>query len=185
MNSGALWDEGSYRQKTSCRPFVDFVSKDLVNCHRLHRIRVPFFEGPRITVRSILFLSRTELISYSLLFLEHINNECDVLVRIDGIFRKMCRISFIALMVSFRGQHPNDMPHTTLNIYCVINIYCVLSCYRTLSFASLEHINNERDVLMRIDGHYFVNLHRTFNTKNEIHFLMDVALGGELFTLLR
>jgi len=48
-----------------------------------------------------------------------------------------------------------------------------------------EHLCNERKILMDINGPFFINLYQTFNTADQIHFLLEVALGGELFTLLR
>ena len=48
-----------------------------------------------------------------------------------------------------------------------------------------KHINNERKVMLMFDSPFLVNLWRTYQDENKLYFLIDVCLGGDLFTLLR
>jgi serine/threonine protein kinase len=49
----------------------------------------------------------------------------------------------------------------------------------------VEHVMNEKKVLERIDHPFIVHLAATFQTQNEIFMLLELALGGELFSLLQ
>merc|ERR1712137_882109 len=44
-----------------------------------------------------------------------------------------------------------------------------------------EHVKNERRTLMMLDNPFVVPLHQTFRDDQHVYFLMDAALGGELF----
>lgn len=48
-----------------------------------------------------------------------------------------------------------------------------------------KYIMNEKDVMMRMSNPFLVNLRATFKDKLRVYFLIDVCLGGELFTILR
>jgi len=50
-----------------------------------------------------------------------------------------------------------------------------------------QHIINEKLVMQRVAGkHQFVvQLHRTFRDEKNVYFLMETAMGGELWTVLR
>lgn len=48
-----------------------------------------------------------------------------------------------------------------------------------------KYIMNEKDVMMRMNHPFLVNLRGTFKDNLRVYFLIDVCLGGELFTLLR
>jgi len=48
-----------------------------------------------------------------------------------------------------------------------------------------EHIVNEKDVMLLLHNDFLVNLRGTFKDKLRVYLLLDVCLGGELFTILR
>jgi len=47
------------------------------------------------------------------------------------------------------------------------------------------HIVNEKRVMMMMNCRFLVNLRRTYKDAWRVYFLVDVCLGGELFTILR
>jgi len=48
-----------------------------------------------------------------------------------------------------------------------------------------SHIVNEKRVMMMMNNRFLVNLRRTYKDAWRVYFLVDVCLGGELFTILR
>jgi len=48
-----------------------------------------------------------------------------------------------------------------------------------------SHIVNEKRVMERLNNQFLVNLRGTFKDELRVYFLLDVCLGGELFTILR
>merc|ERR1712048_322664 len=48
-----------------------------------------------------------------------------------------------------------------------------------------SHIVNEKKVMQMMDCRFLVNLRRTYKDDWRVYFLVDVCLGGELFTILR
>jgi len=48
-----------------------------------------------------------------------------------------------------------------------------------------SHIVNEKKVMMQMSNRFLVNLRRTYKDAWRVYFLVDVCLGGELFTILR
>jgi len=48
-----------------------------------------------------------------------------------------------------------------------------------------SHIVNEKKVMMTMSNRFLVNLRRTYKDAWRVYFLVDVCLGGELFTILR
>ena len=48
-----------------------------------------------------------------------------------------------------------------------------------------KHINDERSLMMQMDSPFLVRLWRTYQDENKVYFLLDVCLGGDLFTILR
>jgi len=48
-----------------------------------------------------------------------------------------------------------------------------------------SHIVNEKRVMMMMSNRFLVNLRRTYKDEWRVYFLVDVCLGGELFTILR
>ena len=49
----------------------------------------------------------------------------------------------------------------------------------------VPHILSERAVMVELDHPFIVRLHRTMHDKSYVYFLLEPALGGELFSLLR
>jgi len=48
-----------------------------------------------------------------------------------------------------------------------------------------DHIVNEKDVMLLMHNDFLVNLRGTFKDRLRVYLLLDVCLGGELFTILR
>merc|ERR1712176_1151306 len=46
-------------------------------------------------------------------------------------------------------------------------------------------IINEKKIMRELNNQFLVNLHKTYKDKYRVYFLLDVCLGGELFTILR
>jgi len=63
-----------------------------------------------------------------------------------------------------------------------------LKCLRKgqlLKFQQVEHVVNEKRVMEMCDHPFVLKLAGVFNNNAEIYMLIEIALGGELFTLLR
>merc|ERR1719397_828631 len=48
-----------------------------------------------------------------------------------------------------------------------------------------SHIINEKNVMQKMHSKFLVNLRGTYKDNLRVYFLLDVCLGGELFTILR
>jgi serine/threonine protein kinase len=44
---------------------------------------------------------------------------------------------------------------------------------------------NERDILTAVSHPFIVNMHTTFKDDQNLYFLMDAALGGDVYNLMR
>ena len=44
---------------------------------------------------------------------------------------------------------------------------------------------NERNVMLALDHQFILKLHNTYKDSRFLYFLLELALGGELFTFLR
>jgi len=63
-----------------------------------------------------------------------------------------------------------------------------LKAIRKCQIVELElqkHIISEKRVMDMMSNKFLVNLHTTYKDKLRVYFLLDVCLGGELFTILR
>merc|ERR1712045_602905 len=57
--------------------------------------------------------------------------------------------------------------------------------HQIVELGQQEHIVNEKDVMLLMNNPFLVNLRGTYKDKYRVYFLLDVCLGGELFTILR
>merc|ERR1719412_236356 len=57
--------------------------------------------------------------------------------------------------------------------------------HQIVELGQQSHILNEKHVMELLHNPFLVNLQATFKDKYRVYFLLDVCLGGELFTLLR
>jgi len=48
-----------------------------------------------------------------------------------------------------------------------------------------QHILTEKRVMEQLDNHFLCNLTATYKDKYRVYFLLELCLGGELFTILR
>jgi len=60
-----------------------------------------------------------------------------------------------------------------------------ISKYEIKKTGFQTYVLNEKDVMTRMDNPFLVNLRGTFKDEKRVYFLIDVCLGGELFTILR
>ena len=57
--------------------------------------------------------------------------------------------------------------------------------YQVIELELQKHIESEKAVMVIMNNKFLVNLWETYNDKLRVYFLLDVCLGGELFTILR
>ncbi|KAJ3271759.1 hypothetical protein HDV01_006367 [Terramyces sp. JEL0728] len=67
------------------------------------------------------------------------------------------------------------------------NYYALKRLYKAhiIKNKQIDHTLSERSILSRINFPFIVNLVCTFNDELNVYFLMEYAIGGELFTHLR
>jgi len=53
------------------------------------------------------------------------------------------------------------------------------------SKGQVQHIQNERNLMMEMNSFFIVRLYQTFESERNLYFLMEPCLGGELFTYIR
>ena len=61
----------------------------------------------------------------------------------------------------------------------------VLNKEKVLRMKQVEHTNNERNMLHRVNHNFIINLWGAFQDGNNLYMVMDFVPGGELFNLLR
>eukprot|EP00761_Pharyngomonas_kirbyi_P012780 gb/GECH01012807.1/.p1 GENE.gb/GECH01012807.1/~~gb/GECH01012807.1/.p1 ORF type:complete len:355 (+),score=81.78 gb/GECH01012807.1/:1-1065(+) len=61
----------------------------------------------------------------------------------------------------------------------------VLRKFDILRTKQVQHIKNEKNILIQTKHPFLVNLFKTFQDENNLYMIMDYILGGEIFTHLR
>lgn len=69
----------------------------------------------------------------------------------------------------------------TCNTYALKSV----SKAQIVSTGQQEHIISEKNVMLMLDSPFVVKLFQTFKDDKHLYFLLEVVLGGELFTVLR
>lgn len=77
-------------------------------------------------------------------------------------------------LVKIRGAQDNR----TYALKCVNKTQVV-------QLSQQQHIISEKHVMSQIDSPYIIKLVATFKDRDTLYFLMEAALGGEVFSLLR
>jgi len=65
---------------------------------------------------------------------------------------------------------------------------CALKCMRkgqVIALKQVEHVIQEKELLAQCNHPFLLELKATFQDEDEIYMLLELALGGELFTVLR
>lgn len=57
--------------------------------------------------------------------------------------------------------------------------------HQIVELGQQSHIVNEKKIMDKLHNPFLVNLQNTYKDKYRVYFLLDVCLGGELFTILR
>eukprot|EP00475_Leptophrys_vorax_P012119 TRINITY_DN1854_c0_g1_i7.p1 TRINITY_DN1854_c0_g1~~TRINITY_DN1854_c0_g1_i7.p1 ORF type:complete len:749 (+),score=208.08 TRINITY_DN1854_c0_g1_i7:309-2555(+) len=60
-----------------------------------------------------------------------------------------------------------------------------ISKSQVVELGQQEHVMSEKNVMSTMDHPFIIKLYSTFRDKDYLYFLLEVCLGGELFTLLR
>ncbi|EQC42032.1 AGC/PKG protein kinase [Saprolegnia diclina VS20] len=68
--------------------------------------------------------------------------------------------------------------HQTFALKCLVKSHIVSNNLK-------EHVVNEKRVMMMLDHPFILKLHHTYKDAMYVYFLLELALGGELFTFLR
>ena len=61
----------------------------------------------------------------------------------------------------------------------------ILKKSTVIKLKQVEHINNERELLMLINCDFTVNLYKTFKNEHRLMMILEYVPGGELFTHIR
>jgi len=78
--------------------------------------------------------------------------------------------------------HVTLVKHRSTNVAYALKAVCKAQIVET---SQEEHIMNEKKIMATVHHPFYVNLVTTFNSKNQLFFLLEPSLGGELFTVLR
>ena len=75
-----------------------------------------------------------------------------------------------------------------LVVHTPTNTPYALKCMRKgqiMALKQVEHVMNEKRILAMMDHPFILQLVNTYQDAGELYMLLEIALGGELFTLLQ
>ncbi|KAG0266574.1 camp-dependent protein kinase catalytic subunit [Linnemannia exigua] len=61
----------------------------------------------------------------------------------------------------------------------------VLKKTEVVRLKQVEHTNNEKMILERVEHPFLINMWGTFQDVRNLYMVMDYVVGGELFSVLR
>jgi CRP-like cAMP-binding protein len=91
-------------------------------------------------------------------------------------------LEYVATLGRGSFGHVTLVKHATTDITYALKAVCKAQIVET---SQEEHIMNEKKIMATVHHPFFVNLITTFNSKNQLFFLLEPSMGGELFTVLR
>jgi len=56
---------------------------------------------------------------------------------------------------------------------------------QVMEYGQQVHVMDEKRIMTKLNSPFLIRLHQTYKTEENLYFLQEVALGGELFTILR
>jgi len=67
------------------------------------------------------------------------------------------------------------------------NSYALKSIHKAMimEYGHQEHVFSEKNIMLSLDCEFIIRLIETYTDHSHLYFLMELALGGELFSLLR
>jgi len=60
-----------------------------------------------------------------------------------------------------------------------------LDMAKVVKLRQIQHVMNEKNIMMKITHPFVQRLYQTYKNRKNLYMLIEVSLGGELFTLLR
>jgi len=91
-------------------------------------------------------------------------------------------LEYVATLGRGSFGHVTLVKHATTNVTYALK---AVSKAQIVATAQEEHIMSEKKVMATVHHPFYVNLITTFNSRNQLFFLLEPSLGGELFTVLR
>lgn len=60
-----------------------------------------------------------------------------------------------------------------------------LDMTKVVKLRQIQHVMNEKNIMLKVQHPFIQRLYATFKSRSNLYMLIEVSLGGELFTLLR